>query len=306
MKEIVIHEVGLRDGLQMEKLVVPLAQKIRWAEALIASGVDVIQLGSFVHPDKVPQMADTDALFEYFKTRQQRSSNVVLSGLVLNEKGLERGERCGVDMYCMGVSASDTHSRKNTGMSTEEATGRIIAMGKQALLQHKKVQVSVQSAFGCGFEGTIPARRVLTIVRSYLEAGLKNISLADTAGHGQPFQVHELFEQVLALDPSVECSCHFHNTYGMGMANTYAAMTLGIRYFESSFAGLGGCPFTKVAAGNVCTEDFVHFLQRAGMRMDVSIDSLLSLSKEVAVFFGREMPGHVYKSGPILSNIRSN
>lgn len=306
MKEIVIHEVGLRDGLQMEKQVVPLAQKIRWAEALIASGVDVIQLGSFVHPDKVPQMADTDALFEYFKTPERKPPHVLLSGLVLNEKGQERGERCGVDMYCMGVSASDTHSRKNTGMSTEEATGRIIAMGKQALMQHKKVQVSVQSAFGCGFEGTIPAERVLTIVRSYLEAGLKNISLADTAGHGQPFQVQDLFEKILALDPTIECSCHFHNTYGMGMANTYAAMTLGIRYFESSFAGLGGCPFTKVAAGNVCTEDFVHFLQRAGMRMDVNVDSLLSLSREVAAFFGREMPGHVYKSGPILSNIRSN
>jgi hydroxymethylglutaryl-CoA lyase len=305
MKDVVIHDVGLRDGLQMEKQVVPFEQKIRWAEELIASGVDIIQLGSFVHPEKVPQMADTDKLFEYFKKQEHKPTRTILSGLVLNERGLERGSACGVDLFCMGVSASDTHSRKNTGMSTEEATTRIVAMGKQALSQGKRVQVSVQSAFGCGFEGEIPPERVLTIVRRYLEAGLKNISLADTAGHGQPFQIQHLFGQILALDPAIECTCHFHNTYGMGMANTFAAMELGIRYFESSFAGLGGCPFTKVAAGNVCTEDFVHFLQRAGARKDINLDKLVTLAKEVSAFFGREMPGHVYKTGAIQSNIRS-
>jgi hydroxymethylglutaryl-CoA lyase len=205
----------------------------------------------------------------------------------------------------MGVSASDTHSRKNTGMSTEEAATRIIAMAKQVLSQGKRVQVSVQSAFGCGFEGDIPPERVLMLVRRYLEAGLTNISLADTAGHGQPFQIQRLFEQILPLDPTIECTCHFHNTYGMGMANTIAAMGLGIRCFESSFAGLGGCPFTKVAAGNVCTEDFVHFLQRAGERRDINLDKLIGLSKDVASFFGREMPGHVYKTGAIHSNLRT-
>ncbi len=306
MKEVLIHEVGLRDGLQMEKQVVPFEQKVRWAEELIGSGVDIIQLGSFVHPDKVPQMADTDKLFQHFKAQQDKPQRTTLSGLVLNEKGLERGSACGVDLFCMGVSASDTHSRKNTGMSTEEATTRIIAMGKQALVQGKRVQVSVQSAFGCGFEGNIPPGRVLMIVRRYLEAGLKNISLADTAGHGQPFQVQALFEQILAIDPTVECACHFHDTYGMGMANTFAAMTLGIRCFESSFSGLGGCPFTKVAAGNVCTEDFVHFLQRSGQRKDVDLERLIALSKHVVTFFGREMPGHVYKTGPILSNIHTS
>jgi hydroxymethylglutaryl-CoA lyase len=251
-------------------------------------------------------MADTDRLFEHFKNPHHKPTHTILSGLVLNEKGLERGSACGVDLFCMGVSASDTHSRKNTGMSTEEAATRIIAMAKQAQSQGKRVQVSVQSAFGCGFEGDIPEERVLAIVRRYLEAGLKNISLADTAGYGQPFQVRRLFGKILALDPTVECTCHFHNTYGLGMANTFAAMEMGIRCFESSFAGLGGCPFTKVAAGNVCTEDFVHFLQRSGERKDVDLDRLVALSKDVAVFFGREMPGHVYKTGPIQSTIRSN
>ncbi|MBF8295672.1 MAG: Pyruvate carboxyltransferase protein [Bacteroidetes bacterium] len=305
LNDIVIHEVGLRDGLQMEKQVVPLEQKIKWAEALIASRVDIIQAGSFVHPDKVPQMADTDNIFDYFKSPGRKPANVILSGLVLNEKGLERGYACGVEMFCMGVSASDTHSRKNTGMSTEEAVSRIIAMAQEASAQNKRVQVSVQSAFGCGFEGAIPVERVLTIVRRYLDAGLKNISLADTAGHAQPFQVKRLFEEIFALDPTVECTCHFHNTYGMGMANIYAAMEIGVKCFESSFAGLGGCPFTKVAAGNVCTEDFVHFLQRIGERNDVDLERLISLAREVSTFFGREMPGLVHKTGPLQSNIRN-
>jgi hydroxymethylglutaryl-CoA lyase len=305
VNRIIIHEVGLRDGLQMEKQVVPFDQKIKWAENLIEAGVDVIQLGSFVHPEKVPQMADTDKLFEHFKASGRRRTDVILSGLVLNEKGLERGFACGVDIFCMGVSASETHSRKNSGMSTGEATERIIAMAKGALSQGKRVQVSVQSAFGCGFEGAVPQERVLAIVRSYLEAGLRNISLADTAGHALPDQVERMFEAILKLDPSVECTCHFHNTYGMGLANCVAALRTGVTYFESSFAGLGGCPFTKVAAGNVCTEDFVHFLQRSGQRPDINLEKLIETARDVARFFGREMPGLVYKTGPMLSNVQN-
>ena len=297
MNEIVIHEVGLRDGLQVEKQVVPLERKIAWVRNLIEAGVDIIQLGSFVHPEKVPQMADTDKLFAFFKEPGNRPGHATLSGLVLNEKGLERGEACGVDMYCMGVSASETHSMKNTGMGTTEALRRITDMAQAAVKAGKKVQVSVQSAFGCGFEGAVPQERVLGIVAKYLECGLKNISLADTAGHAQPFQVKRMFEEILKLDPTAECACHFHNTYGMGMANCVAAMEVGVRSFESSFAGLGGCPFTKVAAGNVCTEDFVHFLHRIGRRRDVSLEKLVLLARDVAAFFDREMPGLVYKLG---------
>jgi len=297
MNEIVIHEVGLRDGLQVEKQVVPLERKIAWVRNLIEAGVDIIQLGSFVHPEKVPQMADTDKLFAFFKEPGNRPGHATLSGLVLNEKGLERGEACGVDMYCMGVSASETHSMKNTGMGTTEALRRITDMAQAAVKAGKKVQVSVQSAFGCGFEGAVPQERVLGIVAKYLECGLKNISLADTAGHAQPFQVKRMFEEILKLDPTAECACHFHNTYGMGMANCVAATEVGVRSFESSVAGLGGCPFTKVAAGNVCTEDFVHFLHRIGRRRDVSLEKLVLLARNVAAHFDREMPGLVYKIG---------
>jgi hydroxymethylglutaryl-CoA lyase len=304
MNKIVIHDVGLRDGLQMEKQVVPLEQKIKWVEELVHAGVDIIQVGSFVHREKVPQMADTDKLFEYFNQPEHKPANTVLSALVLNERGLERGFACGVDMLCMGVSASETHSRKNTGMSIDDAIPRILEMAKETMKHGKRAQVSVQSAFGCGFEGEIPPERVLAIVGKYLEAGLKTISLADTAGHAHPGQVTRLFEQIFKLDSSVECACHFHNTYGMGLANCYAAMKAGVTFYESSFAGLGGCPFTKVAAGNVCTEDFVHFLHRIGTRSDINVDALITLAKDVSEFFGRELPGLVYKTGPIQSTIQ--
>jgi hydroxymethylglutaryl-CoA lyase len=297
--EVFIHEVGLRDGLQMEKQIVPTEQKIAWAEALLNSWVDILQLGSFVHPEKVPQMADTERLFAHFSAPGRRPENLVLSALVLNEKGLERGLGCGVDMFCMGVSASETHSRKNTGMGVEEANRRIIGIAKTALAAGKRVQVSVQSAFGCGYEGPVPQDRVVAIVKTFLDAGLRNLSLADTASHATPYQVEELYSRVRALDEGALWTCHFHNTYGLALTNCYAAHRVGVRYFESSVAGLGGCPFTKVAGGNTCTEDLVHALQRHGFRTDIQLSALLDVARDVSRFFGRDMPGSVYKAGPV-------
>jgi len=300
MTAIKIHEVGLRDGLQIEKQTVPLEKKITWVEGLLASGIDMIQLGSFVNPEKVPQMADTDQLFKHFSQPGRKPAAAVLSGLVLNEKGLERGMACGVDMFCMGVSASDTHSRKNTGKGTEEAVSQIIAMAQAALKAQKRIQVSIQSAFGCGFEGPIPAERVLSIVDKYLAAGIRNISLADTAGHAYPQQVESLYSEIVKRDSQVELACHFHNTYGLGLANCYAALKAGVKYFEAALGGLGGCPFTKVAAGNVCTEDLVHSLQRQGLALEINLEKLLETSRDLSAFFNRELPGFILKAGSIV------
>ena len=298
MNSIVVHDVGLRDGLQMERQSVPTEKKIQWIEELIDAGVDIVQIGSFVHPGKVPQMKDTDELFMHFAANGNRH-HTVLSGLVLNEKGLERGLACGVELFCMGVSASETHSRKNTGMGVQEATERIIAMAKLALGEGTSVQVSVQSAFGCGYEGEIPAARVLGIVARYREAGLSTISLADTAGHATPGQVTQLFSAIRAQGGALEMACHFHNTYGLAMANVWAAMQCGVKYVEGSVAGLGGCPFTKTAGGNLCTEDFVHMLQRMDARLDIDLDRIIDTAADMAGFFARELPGMVYKVGPV-------
>lgn len=300
MTHIRLHEVGPRDGLQAEKAVVPTEVKEAWIRRAALSGLDAVQVGSFVHPGKVPQMADTDELFRRL-TAEPREGRAVLSGLVLNEAGLERALACGTELVCLGVSASETHSRKNTGMGTAEATVRIVAAARRAVQAGHAVQVSVQSAFGCGFEGTVDEERVLSLVRAYLEAGLSRISLADTAGHAHPAQVERLFGRVLRLDPGIEAAAHFHDTYGVGMANVYAALRAGATFFESSFAGLGGCPFTKVAAGNVATEDLVHALQRDGERRDVRLDQLIELARDVERFLGRELPGRVHRTGPVPS-----
>jgi len=299
MNEVILQEVGLRDGLQAEKQTVPFEHKAAWVGALIESGVDVIQLGSFVNPEKVPQMADTDKLFQQFSQPGAKPSRVRLSGLVLNEKGLDRGQACGVELFCMGVSASETHSQKNTGMTVADAAARIIQMARAAVAAGREVQVSVQSAFGCGFEGAIPETRVLDLVKRYLDAGVRMVSLADTAGHANPAQVERLFGEIRTMGAGIQMAAHFHNTYGMGLANCMAAMRAGATYLESAFGGLGGCPFTKLPAGNVCTEDLVHLLQQLGQRPEVDLARLIGLAKEVAAFFNRELPGFVYKSGPI-------
>ena len=299
MSQIILHEVGLRDGLQIEKATVPTEQKIAWIRALDEAGVDIVQAGSFVHQQKVPQMADTDDLFTHFAQPGQRPGRARLSALVLNEKGLARGFTCGVGYFCMGVSASDTHSRKNTGMTTAEAAGRILAMGRAAAAAGTGVQVSVQSAFGCGYEGAVPSGRVLDLVRRFVDAGLTTISLADTAGHASPAQVEALAGAVRAIDSRISVTCHFHDTYGMGLANAYAAYRAGVTVFESAFGGLGGCPFTALAAGNVCTEDLAHLFARMGAGAGIDIAAVAEVTRDAAAFFGRALPGIVHRTGPI-------
>jgi len=296
MTHVLIHEVGPRDGLQAEQVVVPTGIKLDWIRRIAASGVDVVQAGSFVKADRVPQMADTDELFRILVAEPHTA---VLSGLVLNEKGLERALAVGVELVCMGVSASETHSLKNTGMGTDEATARIIAMALEARKAGREVQVSVQSAFGCGFEGPIDEERVMRIVEAYFGEGLHTISLADTAGHAHPAQVREYLERILAMEPTAEITVHIHNTYGLGMACVYAAVDAGARCIETAFGGLGGCPFTKVAAGNVATEDLIHGLHREGLRAEIQLDAIIGVARDAAAFFGRDLPGCVYKTGPI-------
>ena len=300
MQHVTIHEVGPRDGLQNEKTLVPLDVRIRWIEGILDSGIETVQLGSFVNPRKVPQMADTEALFEHFRAAGGKRRRVLLSALVLNEKGLDRGLACGVDLFCMGVSASRTHGLRNTGMALEEAQSRIVGMARRAMASGRRVQGSVQSAFGCGYEGPVPQDAVLDIVKAYLDAGVRNISLADTAGHANPLQVEELYGAIRDLEPAAVLACHFHNTYGLGLANCTAALRSGVTWFESAFGGLGGCPFTKVPAGNVCTEDLVHSLQRMGLRRDIDLNALLNVAQEVSSFFGRELPGLILRSGSIV------
>jgi hydroxymethylglutaryl-CoA lyase len=295
---IKLHEVGLRDGLQMESLVIPTETKYEWIKKLASTEIDVLQVGSFVNPKRMPQMADTDELFKLLKNSND-FENITFSGLVLNEKGYDRAVDCGVELICIGVSASDTHSTKNTGKSTNDALDEVLLICKNAIDNNQKIQASVQSAFGCGFEGKIDEEKVINIAKKYINNGIMNISLADTAGHANPWQVERIFKAIKNYNNDVNFTCHFHNTYGMGLANCYAALNSGVTTFETAFGGLGGCPFTKLAAGNVCTEDFVHFIQNQELRNDIDLLQLIDFTKIIADYFKRELPGFIYKSGPI-------
>jgi hydroxymethylglutaryl-CoA lyase len=284
MRPVVIHEVGPRDGLQIEKKLASTLWKSAWIETILESGVDFVQIGSFVSAERVPQMADTEQLFSRFRGPK-------FSALVLNKKGFERGLACGVEFFCIGASASDTHSKRNTGMGTEEATTRIVEIAERAMAAGATVQGSVQSAFGCGFEGAVPQQRVLDMVRRYLDAGVLQISLADTAGLAHPAQVEDLFGEIRRLEPEATLACHFHDTYGMAMANCYAALRAGVEIFESAVGGLGGCPFTAQSGGNVATEDLVHMLHRMGGREDIALAPLVDAARQAESFFGRILPG---------------
>jgi hydroxymethylglutaryl-CoA lyase len=307
--EVIIHEVGLRDGLQMESESVPTITKLEWISELAKSNIDIIQVGSFVNPKILPQMADTDELFAELKasssgdgessetedTTMSKRRRTIFSALILNEKGFERALKARADMICMGVSASETHSKKNTGMSVEEALSRIINIAKEAMKLGKDIQVSVQSAFGCGYEGEIPEERVYKIVERYFAEGITKVSLADTSGYAFPTKVERMYKQLQKINPNAEFACHFHNTYGLGMVNTYVAIQNGVKYVETAFGGLGGCPFTKQPAGNVCTEDFVYMLQKMGLREDINIGNIIKVTKYACGFFVKDLPGYLYK-----------
>lgn len=291
--DVKIHEVGLRDGLQMESEPVPTITKVQWAGILAESGIDIVQLGSFVNPKVLPQMADTDELF--LELKNSKKNDVQFSGLVLNEKGFERAVKAGVDLICMGVSASETHSKKNTGMTVNEALERIIAIAKEAMKLGKEIQVSVQSAFGCGYEGEISESRVYGIVERYFAEGINKVSLADTSGYAYPSKVERMYQTLQKMNPNADFAAHFHNTFGLGIVNCYVAIQNGVKSIETAFGGLGGCPFTKQPAGNVCTEDFVYMLQRMGFRRDINIGKIISVTKYACGFFVKDLPGYLYK-----------
>jgi hydroxymethylglutaryl-CoA lyase len=183
-------------------------------------------------------------------------------------------------------------------MGTEEAVTRIVAMAKRTLAEGAIVQASVQSAFGCGFEGHVPEARVLDIVTRYLDAGVRQISLADTAGHADPWQVEDLLGAIWNISPEANVACHFHDTYGMAIANCYAALRSGVRSLESAIGGLGGCPFTALSGGNVATEDLVHMLQQHGMRTDIALDPLIRAARKAEEILGRALPAKVHEAIP--------
>jgi hydroxymethylglutaryl-CoA lyase len=292
-QHIELIEVGPRDGLQNEPQVLPLAVKRELVERLMGAGLQRIEVASFVNPKRVPQMADAEELLASLP----RTPSVCFVGLVLNRKGFERALAAGCDEIGMAVVASDTFNRRNQGASTQESIAAWKDIAAAARTAGLRAQVTISAAFGCPFEGEIPAARVVDIAERLAEAQPHEICIADTIGAAVPAQVTDVLSRVRAAVPGVRLRCHFHNTRNTGLANAYAAVQAGVRALDASIGGIGGCPFAPAATGNVPTEDVLYMLERSGFTTGVSLDALIETAHWLQSQLGRSVPGMLSKAG---------
>ncbi|NRB52075.1 MAG: hydroxymethylglutaryl-CoA lyase [Saprospiraceae bacterium] len=288
---IILEEQGLRDGFQNLEKIVPTDMKLRLIDQLIDAGLQRIQVASFVHPKWVPQMADADTLCLQLKKRE----GIVYSGLVLNLKGVERGLAAGLDHLACSISASNTHSQKNARKTLAEAKSAFKEMVKVSQAGSAKVRGGIQCAFGCRYEGKIAEAHVLDMVKHHLDQGIDELALADSTGMANPRQMRDLMGKVVELAKGKPVILHLHNTENKGLANVFAALEAGVKYFDTAFGGLGGCPFIKSATGNIATEDTAHMLHQMGYETGIDIGKLAVISEELQTYLGHELQGQLYK-----------
>jgi hydroxymethylglutaryl-CoA lyase len=292
-----VTEVGLRDGLQMVKTILSTEQKLEWCTRMVAAGCKDIEVTSFVPPKIVPQFADSDEVAR----GALKIHGLHASALVPNLKGAQRAFDTGLRKVHYVLSASNEHNLKNVRRSTAESVDdftNIVVARDETGQRNIKLGAGVATAFGCTIAGRVDEAHVLKIVETLLKAGADQIAIADTVGYANPGQVQKLMRQVLALTGDVPVTCHFHDTRGLGLANVFAALDVGVRSFDSSLGGLGGCPFAPNATGNINTEDTVFLLESEGMRTGIDINALLSIRELVASWLpGEPFVGAIARAG---------
>lgn len=284
---VVVTEVGPRDGLQNESQILPLQDKIALIDALSDTGLTRIEAVSFVRPEAIPQMADAADVMAGI----QRSSSVTYIGLVPNERGAEDAIAAKVDEIATVVSASESHNRSNVNRSIEESMEAIRNVGHLAHSAGLKWSGYVSTAFGCPYEGGVPANRVMQIAAELVEAGAYAIALGDTIGIANPKQVFGLVSRVISEVPGTTVRLHFHDTRGMALANVIAAMEAGAVEFDGSVGGAGGCPYAPGASGNVATEDLVSMLQAMGVQTGIDLGKLTEAALLAERILGRTLDG---------------
>ena len=298
---ILLEDEALRDGLQIESQLFTVAQKIELFKLLKSAGVRRIQVGSFVHPKIVPQMAATDELIKTLG----KQDDTVISALILNDKGLERALACSVPHVSMSVSVSDTHSRKNARKSAADALDSMVDLIRNARSQGLKVRAGLQSAFGCVYEGSISESAVLAAAEKMMSAGVDEINLADSTGMANPLTIRSLVHKMDERFPETRISLHLHDTRGLGLANMFSGYEAGVRIFDVCAGGLGGCPFIKGAAGNVPTEDAVHMFESMGIATGIDLKTLMGAVDFLEQALERPLPGRMKKvlsSQPICNS----
>jgi hydroxymethylglutaryl-CoA lyase len=296
-----IREVGPRDGFQNEPEVIPTDVKVRLVELLAAAGLKRLEVTSFVRADVIPQLADAREVLERIRV----PDDVSLSVLVPNERGLEHALPLRDRFHEVNVfmSASESHNRHNVNRSVEESLSGLERVLARAAAEGLRCEAVISVAFGCPYEGHVPAERVFAIARRLRDAGAREIGFGDTTGMANPAQVREFFPAAReALGDSVELTAHFHNTRGQGLANVLGALDAGVRSFESSFGELGGCPVPPGATGNIATEDLVSMLHEMGIQTGVDLERLLAAARAAQEALGRPLGSHVLTAGPVVWN----
>jgi len=297
-----INDVAVRDGFQMEKTFVPTATKVSLVDQLSRTGLARIEVTSFVSPKAVPALADANEVLAAI----ERVPGVTYVALVPNPRGVENAAAAPrrPDELNGVMSASETHNRANINRTHAQSLAEVPAMVRAAHEAGMKLTMSLSTTFGCPFEGRVDEGAVLRFVEAFLDAGVDGISLADTTGMANPRQVRSLAARVLSRFPARDeafYTLHFHNTRGMGLANVLAGIEAGVRSFDGSIGGLGGCPFAPGATGNICTEDMVNMLEDMGYETGVDLAKLIACARRVPAIVGHDTPGQVAKAGPSLA-----
>jgi hydroxymethylglutaryl-CoA lyase len=291
---IEIVEVGPRDGLQSEAAVLPTDAKVEFVRRLERAGLRRIEVASFVNPKRVPQMADAEAVLAALTEQRSKARYI---GLVLNRKGFDRARAAGCTEVGMAIAASETFSQRNQGCTIEEGAEAWLDIANAARSAGIRAQVTISTAFGCPFEGEVPADRVKALAQRLAAGEPDEIAVADTIGVAVPTQVTEIFGLLRASLPHLKLRAHFHNTRNTGLANAYAAVEAGVRTLDASCGGIGGCPFAPAATGNIPTEDLIYMLHRMGMDTGVNLPALIETSQWLQQTLDHAVPGMVVKAG---------
>ena len=288
-----IYEVSPRDGLQNEKATVRLRDKIRLIDALVAAGLHRIEITSFVSPKWIPQLADADEVAELVHAPE----GVTFSALCPNAHGLQRAKASKLGEIAVFLSASETHNRKNVNKSIDETLAAFEEVIPPARAANMRVRAYISTMWGCPYEGAVDPLRSLAIARKLFAMGCYQVSLSDTIGAGTPLQTKRILELFLAEFPPATLAMHMHDTRGTALANILVGLEAGIRDFDASVGGMGGCPYAPGAAGNIATEDLVYMLHGMGIETGIDLDRLVEAGKAAESVVGRALPGKVHQSG---------
>ena len=290
---VAIREVGPRDGLQNEDVILPTAAKRRLVEALADAGLTAIEVGAFVKPQNVPQMADTAELFAVINRRP----GVVYSAIAPNVVGAKRAVAAGADAVQAFLSATESHNQSNVNMGVEQSLANVADMSELVRSAGKPFDAVLSVAFGCPFEGHVPIELVLELCGRLLDLGAEQVTLGDTTGMAHPVLVQQVVTAFRERFPRQRLRLHLHSARGAGLANIFAALQLGVVEFDSSVGGIGGCPFAPGAPGNLCTEDLVHMLHEMGVETGIDLPALMEVSRMLEGMLGHEVPGQTIKAG---------